>query len=98
VAAPSPARQRPAARGNAAYVDPGKSSSSITHSPGTTVSTGKGDDDDDASGISVVNGNVKIDGVKVPATATRWTGKDGTKYRIKRSSKGNVSVEEIDDD
>ena len=84
-------------KGNAAYVDPGKSSSSTTHSPGTTVSTGKGDDDDDASGISVVNGNVKIDGVKVPATATRWTGKDGTKYRIKRSSKGNVSVEEIDD-
>ncbi|HPU79377.1 hypothetical protein [Accumulibacter sp.] len=83
-------------KGNAVYVDPGKSSSSITHSPGTTVTTGK-DDDDDASGISVVNGNVKIDGVKVPATATRWTGKDGTKYRIKRSSKGNVSVEEIDD-
>ncbi|MEF8715481.1 MAG: hypothetical protein V5B39_18355 [Accumulibacter sp.] len=82
-------------KGNAVYVNPGQSSSSITHSPGTTVTTRKGDDD--ASGISVVNGNVTIDGVKVPPSATRWTGKDGTKYRIKRSGKGNVSVEEIDD-
>lgn len=82
-------------KGNAVYVNPGQSSSSITHSPGTTVTTRKGDDD--ASGISVVNGNVTIDGVKVPPSATRWTGKDGTKYHIKRSGKGNVSVEEIDD-
>ena len=82
-------------KGNAVYVNPGQSSSSITHSPGTTVTTRKGDDD--AIGISVVNGNVTIDGVKVPSSATRWTGKDGTKYRIKRSGKGNVSVEEIDD-
>jgi len=82
-------------KGNAVYVNPGQSSSSITHSPGTTVTTRKGDDD--ASGISVVNGNVTIDGVKVPPSATRWTGKDGTKYRIQRSGKGNVSVEEIDD-
>ena len=82
-------------KGNAVYVNPGKSSSSITHSPGTTVTTGK--DNDDSSGISVVNGNVTIDGVKVPPSATRWTGKDGTRYRIKRSGKGNVSVEEIDD-
>ena len=56
---------------------------------------GKGDDA--GSGVNVVNGNVTIDGVKVPPSATRWTGKDGTKYRIKRSGKGNVSVEEIDD-
>ncbi len=82
-------------KGNAVYVNPGKSSSSITHSPGTTVTTGK--DSDDSSGISVVNGNVTIDGVKVPPSATRWTGKDGTRYRIKRSGKGNVSFEEIDD-
>ncbi len=83
------------AKGNAVYVNPGQSSSSITHSPGTKVTTSR--DDDDASGISVVNGNVTIDGVRVPPSATRWTGKDGTKYRIKRSGKGNVSVEEIDD-
>ncbi len=82
-------------KGNAVYTNPGQSSSSITHSPGTTVTTGKGDDA--GSGVSVVNGNVTIDGVKVPPSATRWTGKDGTKYRIKRSGKGNVSVEEIDD-
>jgi len=84
-------------KGNAVYVNPGQSSSSITHSPGTKVVTGKGRADDDASGISVVNGNVMIDGVKVPPTATRWTGKDGTQYRIKRTGKGNVSVETIDD-
>lgn len=82
-------------KGNAVYTNPGQSSSSITHSPGTTVTTGKGDDA--GSGVNVVNGNVTIDGVKVPPSATRWTGKDGTKYRIKRSGKGNVSVEEIDD-
>jgi hypothetical protein len=80
---------------NGAYVNPGKTSSSVSHSPGTRVTAGKADDDD-ASGISVVNGNVTIDGVKVPPSATRWTGKDGTKYRIKRSGKGNVSVEEVD--
>ena len=84
------------ASGNGVYVHPGQSSSSITHSPGSKVIAGK-DSDDDSSGISVVNGQVRIDGVKVPPTATRWTGKDGTKYRIKRSGKGNVSVEEIDD-
>lgn len=84
-------------KGNAVYVNPGQSSSSITHSPGTKVVTSKGGDEDEASGISVVNGNVMIDGVKVPPTATRWTGKDGTQYRIKRSGKGNVSVETIDD-
>ena len=84
------------ARMNGAYVNPGTTSSSIKHSPGTRVTTSK-DDDSEASGISVVNGNVTIDGVKVPPSATRWTGKDGTKYRIKRSGKGNVSVEEIDD-
>lgn len=83
-------------KGNGVYVNPGQSSSSITHSPGTTVTTHKGDDQG-SSGISTVNGQVTIDGVKVPPSATRWTGKDGTKYRIKRSSKGNVSVEEIDD-
>jgi hypothetical protein len=82
-------------KGNAVYVNPGQSSSSITHSPGTTVTTRKGDDD--ASGIRVVNGNVTIDGVKVPPSATRWTGKDGTRYLIKRSGKGNVSVEEMDE-
>ncbi len=84
------------AKGNAVYANPGQSSSSITHSPGTRVTTSKGGDEDE-SGISVVNGNVRIDGVKVPPSATRWTGKDGTHYRIKRSGKGNVSVEEVDD-
>ncbi|MDS4013961.1 MAG: hypothetical protein RKP46_06330 [Candidatus Accumulibacter sp.] len=83
-------------KANGVYVNPGKTSSSITHSPGTRVTTSR-DDDAEASGISVVNGNVTIDGVKVPPSATRWTGKDGTKYRIKRSGKGNVSVEEIDE-
>lgn len=82
-------------KGNAVYTNPGQSSSTITHSPGTKVTTSKDDDDDD-SGIRVVNGNVTIDGQKVPPSATRWTGKDGTKYRIKRSGKGNVSVEEIE--
>lgn len=86
----------PRTSGNAVYVNPGQNSSSITHSPGTQVTTRK-DNDDDSSGVSVLNGQVRIDGVKVPPTATRWTGKDGTKYRIKRSGKGNVSVEEIDD-
>jgi len=45
----------------------------------------------DVQGVTVINGEVWIDGEKVPPDAKRFTGKSGTKYVIDRGKTG-VSV------
>lgn len=44
-----------------------------------------------SSSVSVINGEVYIDGEKVPRDVTRYTSKSGTVYKIDRSG-GGVSV------
>lgn len=76
---------------------------------GTKVQTGKArpaddDDDDDASpigsnveieGVAVVNGQVFIDGVKVPkGTSSYRSKKTGKVYQIRWGKNGNVEVNE----
>jgi hypothetical protein len=51
------------------------------------------DEGADVEGVSVINGEVTIDGEKVPKGKTRHTGKrSGTKYVIKWGRDGNVAI------
>jgi hypothetical protein len=51
------------------------------------------DSDADIEGVVIINGEVSIDGEKVPRGKTRHTGrKSGTKYVIKWSKDGSVAV------
>lgn len=74
---------------------------------GTKVQTGKShrsDDDDDDSpigsdvemeGIAVINGQVFVDGVKVPKGTTSYRSKKtGKVYQIRWGKNGNVEVNE----
>ena len=46
------------------------------------------------TGVTVINGEVWIDGQKVPREANRFTGRSGKSYRIERDREGNVQVRE----
>jgi hypothetical protein len=48
--------------------------------------------DTTVQGLTIINGTVIIDGVKVPESAKEYRSKDGTLYVIKRQG-GSVSVE-----
>jgi hypothetical protein len=51
------------------------------------------DEDADIEGVTVINGEVAIDGEKVPKGKTRHTGKkSGIKYVIKWGKDGNVAI------
>ena len=51
------------------------------------------DSDADIEGVTIINGEVSIDGEKVPRGKTKHTGrKSGTKYVIKWGKDGNVAV------
>ena len=53
------------------------------------------DEDVEMEGIAVINGEVFIDGVKVPKGKTSYTSrKTGKTYQIKWGRNGNVAVEE----
>lgn len=53
------------------------------------------EEDVDMEGVAVINGEVFIDGVKVPRGKTAYTsGKTGKTYQIKWGRNGNVAVEE----
>lgn len=66
-----------------AYAGSGVSSVSVSSS----AAGGSGQ----ASDVRVVNGDVWIDGERVPEGITRWTGRSGVVFRIRRES-GQVQV------
>ena len=44
------------------------------------------------TGVTVINGEVWIDGERVPREASRFTGRSGKSYLIERDREGNVQV------
>jgi len=62
----------------------GSGGSSVSVNSSTTGGSGSAD-------VRVVNGAVWIDGEKVPEDATRWTGRNGTVFRIRREG-GQVQI------
>lgn len=60
-----------------------------------SVESGSIDPDVEMTGVAVINSEVFVDGVKVPAGKTSYTSKKtGKTYLIHRGKNGNVSVTE----
>lgn len=54
----------------------------------SSVTIGGIGQDTQVQGVSVINGQVWIDGEKIPPTVTRYTSKSGQKYLIERTPAG----------
>lgn len=83
--------------GASVRVGKGNSGTAVRIGPGSTASNSAGaiDADVEIEGVAVINGEVFIDGEKIPRGKTKYTSKKtGKSYRIQWGKNGNVSVEQ----
>jgi hypothetical protein len=83
--------------GASVKVGKGKGGAAVSIGPGSTASNTAGaiDADVEMEGVAVINGDVFIDGEKIPRGKTKYSSKKtGKSYRIQWGKDGNVSVEQ----